>query len=820
MPGSLLRDLSASGLVAFGFANPWLLCGLALGAIPIVIHLLSRRAYRETDWAAMRFLLEAARKNSRRMQLEQLILLAVRTLVLLLAALAFAEPLVEAVSPQARPRTLLHRVIVIDASFSMGARTDTGTRFDRAKKLVRQIAGDSQPGDAVSILRIAGHTPPAVVREPAFEQDVVLPEVDRLQLTDEPGELAPTLAEVVEILADSRAPRTKEVVFLSDFQRLTWGDEASAKSEVSALFHKIADRAKIVLIGVGDGRTDNAAVTSLATADPIVLPDRPARLRAAVRNFGTAPLSGVRCELYADNYLVAFKPVDIPAREEVLVEFPYEFRRSGEHAVEVRLPSDHLNADNRRWLSVPVTDQIRVLVVNGHQGGRPAENASHYVRTVLAPSTARESWAGATRPKVINEADLTAEDLSQFDCVFLCNVALVTRTEADLLQAYTEAGGGLVFALGDRVKPENYNTVLYRDDKGVLPALLVNPVGNSRDPVHGGFKFDVSDLAHPIVAPFRGNPGAGLDRVVTLEYIQARLAAGSPSRVVLKFNSGDPAIVERSVGRGRSVLLTTSADVLWSTWPVHPTFPPIIHETIRFASEGRWHQRQHLVGQPLSRTLSGREAGIKVTVRSPDGSEQTIRPVIGENRADINFPATMHPGIYDMAFERRADPAASQAATPAAADKSPSTVRHEIYAVNVDPRESDLETADEKALRSTTLAGVAFDRRSDWSHESRDLGGTEAATSGLSRWLLLATLALLLVEPLLAWNFRLGLFVLGALAVAGLGLAIVPGHPRRGVALGALLAAGLAVAALVRRRLKVRSPRSKVQRQDFGRGRL
>src|SRR6202035_4609933 len=153
----------------------------------------------------------------------------------------------------------------------------------------------------------------------------------------------------------------------------------------------------------------------------------------------------------------------------------------------------------------------------------------------------------------------------------------------------------------------------------------------------------------------RGNPGAGLDRVVTLEYIQARLAAGSPSRVVLKFNSGDPAIVERSVSRGRSVMLTTSVDVWWSTWPVHPTFPPIIHETIRFASEGRWHQRQHLVGQPLSRPLSGREAGIKVTVRSPDGSEQTIRPVIGENRADINFPATMHPGIYDMAFERRAE---------------------------------------------------------------------------------------------------------------------------------------------------------------------
>ena len=88
----------------------------------------------------------------------------------------------------------------------------------------------------------------------------------------------------------------------------------------------------------------------------------------------------------------------------------------------------------------------------------------------------------AARPKVISEADLSAEDLSQYDCVFLCNVALVTPTEATLLQAYAEAGGGVVFTLGDRVRPENYNAVLYRDGTGVLPAALGNRQGDARDP--------------------------------------------------------------------------------------------------------------------------------------------------------------------------------------------------------------------------------------------------------------------------------------------------------------------------------------------------
>jgi len=44
---------------------------LGAAAAPILIHLLSRRRHRETDWAAMRFLGEALRKNARRMRLEQ-----------------------------------------------------------------------------------------------------------------------------------------------------------------------------------------------------------------------------------------------------------------------------------------------------------------------------------------------------------------------------------------------------------------------------------------------------------------------------------------------------------------------------------------------------------------------------------------------------------------------------------------------------------------------------------------------------------------------------------------------------------------------------
>src|SRR5947199_2891329 len=101
---------------------------VAAGAvsIPIIIHLLNRKRYRVVVWAAMRFLLAAQKQNTRRMRIEQLILLAVRCLLLalLVAAMAVVTPDVEALlarmgggAPTTRPRVgRIHKIIVIDAT--------------------------------------------------------------------------------------------------------------------------------------------------------------------------------------------------------------------------------------------------------------------------------------------------------------------------------------------------------------------------------------------------------------------------------------------------------------------------------------------------------------------------------------------------------------------------------------------------------------------------------------------------------------------------------------------------------------------------------
>src|SRR3990172_278051 len=143
-------------LFAFGFASPWLLGGLALVGIPILIHLLHKRRFRETPWAAMRFLLEAARKNSRRIRLEQLVLLCVRILLLALLSLALARPFAESFSAVAESNVPVHRIIIVDASSSMGWQESGSSRFERARELARQVAGEAHPGAAPHPPRVFG----------------------------------------------------------------------------------------------------------------------------------------------------------------------------------------------------------------------------------------------------------------------------------------------------------------------------------------------------------------------------------------------------------------------------------------------------------------------------------------------------------------------------------------------------------------------------------------------------------------------------------------------------------------------------------------
>ena len=202
------------------------------------------------------------------------------------------------------------------------------------------------------------------------------------------------------------------------------------------------------MMDVGQVDATNLAVTRAAPSEPFVTIGREVSFAATLQQFGQQPRPACSVELLVDDVPVAQNTVDVPAGSEASVRFSHRFNTPGDHTVEVRAVGDQLPVDDRRWLVVPVRDEIRVLCVAGRDG------AAKYVADALNPHPQAQS---AIRPTIVSDGQLAEVEFADFDCIFLCNVAQLVAAEADRLTQYVAAGGGVVFFLGDRVIPSTYN---------------------------------------------------------------------------------------------------------------------------------------------------------------------------------------------------------------------------------------------------------------------------------------------------------------------------------------------------------------------------
>src|ERR1700712_4975514 len=176
------------------FLVPSLLWFSALASVPIIIHLLNRRRFVRIDWAPMKYLKLTIKSNRRRLRIEQFILLAVRTLAVLLLILAVARPVLSAtgLGSWLGGRSRTSRIIVIDDSLSMGYQIDRRSAFDAAKDVTGEIVHRIGAQDAVTAFATS-NPQNTLVREAHLEDaNKLLGEVAKLTVTDTRNDWAAT----------------------------------------------------------------------------------------------------------------------------------------------------------------------------------------------------------------------------------------------------------------------------------------------------------------------------------------------------------------------------------------------------------------------------------------------------------------------------------------------------------------------------------------------------------------------------------------------------------------------------------------------------
>ncbi|QDU28402.1 hypothetical protein ETAA8_35020 [Anatilimnocola aggregata] len=712
----------------------------AAAALPLLIHLWTRRQFRETKWAAMTFLLAAMQKHSRRIRLEQWLLLALRVAIPLVFALALANPqqvgsaIWNTLTGQGRTDRG-HCLLVIDGSFSMDFRAAGVSRFDEARRLASEMIDQNPQGTGYSLL-LMGQPTQTIIGDPAFEDNDVKQELAGLSLTHGGASLLSTLTAIEQALAEAEKKYgvlpQRRVVFFTDLGKTTWGEVSSPEclQRFAALQQK---GISCSLVDVGQAGADNSAITELVSESPWITIQDPTTFRVDLSNERAAGASSSAPQrmivaLYVDGQRVAEQRVDLPAGGRASVPFVQRVETAGEHVIEAVLLDDQLPVDNHRWRWINVRRALSVLCIEGRHG-----EADHLL-LALRP---QQNEAARIEVRRATESELIEGDLSKYDIVALCNVGRFSQNEGQALRQYVERGGNLLVLLGDQVQPASYNEILAAA-KPLLPAKI-GELQRGND-----LRIDPLQYRHPLVAAFRGHQRSGLLTTPVWTFHQLQPLPGANAALAL--STGDPVLLERSFGRGRCLLLGIASSPLsldrtvdpprpWSTLSTWPSFPPLIQEAAAFVAASKDRDRTAEVGQPIEGEFAGTLPRPIVILRKPNygataGSEDRLAVTDEQGRTRWVVPGQTRSGKYEIHSPAEGEPLLAS------------------FVVNPDTRESNLERVALEQLPETLRATAAT--------ESTATAGQFGPPKTWFRELLLGVFGLLLTESIVAWHLGRG----------------------------------------------------------------
>jgi len=726
------------------FLNPLLLVGLSAVSVPIIIHLLNRRKYQRVVWAAMRFVLAAMQKNQKRMNIEELILLAMRCLILAMLALAMSRPTLFGAGSFLGGSSVT-AVVIVDNSYSMSQTDGTQSRFELATHKVADDIISSLPGGSSVAVLLASDVAQDVIPEPTFDLTFARERIHKALVSDRGTNLLPALQRAVKILENK--PGSREIYLLTDGQASGWRQMGGIQQLLTE--KKDSIRSHLVFIGAPEPR--NLGVSVLRMAGALAPVNRSLRFDVEVTNYGREEARDVPVRLIIDN--------DPPSEETTIekigpgqsksISLFAKMRTKGFHTVTAKISRDQLPRDDERAIVVRAIKQVQVVLVEGKPGREFRESEAGFLRRALQPvdDSARENYFIQTR--TVSPAELEGTRLDDADVIALANVSDLSPNLLRAVQQSVREGAGLMIFLGDQTNLAFYNEQMGRQ-LGMLPAVIGDPQGDASQE-EKYWTYQGKDYTHPITAiwndPGAGNMGAvrsyrRFDLTPAGLPEKSKMKPGSPeigaASVVLKYNDGKPAVIERSYGLGRVMLFAGPASIAgtWNDLAVRPkVFVPLLHRilaamlsrqeeylNVRTGQKFTWHVGEDLLGRDAMIVRPGTE---DKTRDSRKVEAVSGLPTLAYDRTDLA-------GVYNVSI----------------AGDAGDTIK---FATQSDPQESRIEplSADQREALSS-VAGVT-----DWQAGVAMEKDFSKQRSGREIWLWFATIAVLLgaAETYLAHRF-------------------------------------------------------------------
>ncbi len=679
--------------------------GLAIG-LPVIFHLIRRTTRERKVFSSLMFLLPSPPRLTQRSRLEHLLLLLLRCVAIVLLTIGFARPfLKEALPPP--PGAGANRVLLlVDVSASMRR----ANLWAAARSKVDSVLRSASPNDQFALFTFDRQIHPLFT----FDQWSAAPVSDRAsllarKLTDaSPGwgstQLGNALVQAAELLGENSGKTStgQRIVLITDLQEGSHVEQLQGYEWPKGL--------QVSAEVLAPQNSGNASLQLVAENDDVDV-KAPASVRVRVSN-----VAGDKREQFKVGWVrasgqgFAAKPVEfyVPAGQSRVAALPVA---SSAPLNRILLQGDDEDFDNLVFAIPPEPLRLKVMYL-GTDAETDPKGAFYFLSRAFQQTRHEAVQVSGHRP-----GELIPPAEEQAACLFVVTAALAPEMAASL---HSEAMAGktvLIVPSGPDMQ-RTLGALLQSDGPGLD---LVRP-GNYA--MLGEMNFQ-----HPIFAAFADPRFSDFTKIHFWNYVRMDPSAIPRARVLAKFDSGDPALVEVPVASGRVLILTSGWRPQCSQLALSSKFVPLLYSILESSGVPAPLPSQFRVGDvvPLTSLTATVQPGM--TIKLPDDSQIPL------NAGDTNFSRTELPGVYTLT--------------------TPQGPRR--FTVNLDPSESrtaplpldELERLGVPVAHTANLAGSEAERKARL--QNSELENRQK----LWRWFIIGTLVVLLAESWMAgWAAR------------------------------------------------------------------
>jgi len=559
------------------------LAGLLAIAIPIAIHLLLRMRRRPIQWGAMRLLREAMRETSRRRRLENLLVLALRCLVVALLGLALAQPLLRGGGAlDAGGRAV---ILLIDDSLTASVRPDAvdPSRTALAESIARgeEIIRDLRPGDAVGIIALARPTRPLLL-PPTTDHAGASTLLKSMRPRETVADLPQGLTALREAIDQLGAERSVVGYLLGEFRE----GSVDLQAALPRAFEEVGSRRLRLLVEPpAEHDIANVRVVEVEPLRSLLLPgqsDGSGLVVVRLARSGPLESSVTRVSLDGD-----FRPV--PPRTvrwdsgqaETSVEFIVDPSTPdvGAVALTVMIDEDAMPGDDRRHAVLQTRREINVALLDRRAFGSATNvgrlGGGQWILRALDPDRSSPISITVEDPAALGPATLRGADAIVISRPDLLDVEGWRQVRQRL------ATGGVAIV----VPPEELNVHLWADR---VDEWLGIPwrVGIEPSDFPDGLALDERQPAAPLLRLLAGELSELARPVLVNRALPFDLnAAGEPLLVGADGSvlaaTGTPRDEQGRALPGLVVLFAFAPDLVWSNLPTKPLMVPLFQELVR-----------------------------------------------------------------------------------------------------------------------------------------------------------------------------------------------------------------------------------------------